>query len=97
MGVILELGACKGFVLLVIWPALWSDGNLVNIDQSNHYVVLGTKSGAMRDFQKKCHTVQQAPLQPPQKPSWLTWLCGCALKTWWGIPEKSIKNVAQRC
>ena len=79
MGVILELGACKGFVLLVIWPALWSDGNLVNIDQSNHYVVLGTKSGAMRDFQKKCHTRGTAgpPSTPPKTilVNLVMWLC----------------------
>ena len=48
-----------------------SDGNLVNIGQLDHYVVFGTKSGAVQDFQKgkKCHTgVKETLSGPPQTP-----------------------------
>ena len=83
LGVILgQLGARKGFVLLIKWlfggprrvpmGHKWaSDGNLVNIGQLDHYVVFGTKSGAIHDFQtgKKCHTgVKETPSGPPQTP-----------------------------
>ena len=59
LGVILGQSlARKGFVLLIEWlfggprrvpmGQKWaSDGNLVNIGQLGHYVVFGTKSGAV--------------------------------------------------
>ena len=51
-----------------------SDTDLVNIGQLDHYVVIGTKFGAVQDFQrgkKSSWGVQQNPLDPPRPPQ--TW------------------------
>ena len=47
---------------------LVSDAYLVNICQLDHFMVFGTKSGALQDFQrgKVCAIgVKQTPLDPP--------------------------------
>ena len=91
LGVILGQSlARKGFVLLIKrlfggprrvpkghkWA---SDGNQVNIGQLDHYVVFGTKSGAVQDFQsgKKYHTgVKQTHAGPPKNPQTPAWCAG---------------------
>ena len=48
-----------------------SDAFLVNIGQLDHYVVFGTKSGGIQDFQrgKMCPIgVKQTPQTPPEPP-----------------------------
>ena len=48
-----------------------SDTYPVNLGQLNHYVVFGTKSDAVQDFQKSrtCPIeVKQTPLDPPKHP-----------------------------
>ena len=48
---------------------LVSDAFLVNIGQLDHYVVFGTKSGVIQDFQrgKMCPIgVKQTPSDPPR-------------------------------
>ena len=48
-----------------------SDAFLVNIGQLDHYVVFGTKSGGIQDFQrgKMCPIgVKQTPPDPPKTP-----------------------------
>ena len=53
-------------------PKVWkwvSDAYPINMGQLDHHVVLGTKSGAIQDFQrgKMCPIgVKQTPLDPPK-------------------------------
>ena len=77
-----QLGSLKGLILLMKWLSgsprrapmgqKWaSNANLVNIGQLDQYVVFGTKSGAVQDFQsgKKYHTgVKQTHAGPPKNP-----------------------------
>ena len=61
-------GSSKGGPKLQLWI---SDAYPVNIGHLDHYVVFGTQSGLLQDFQKgkQCHMgVKQNPLDPPLTP-----------------------------
>ena len=64
-------GAPRGGPRVQKWV---SDIYLLNIGHWSHYVVFGTKFGAIQDFQrgkKSSLGVQQTPLDPPRPPQTL--------------------------